>query len=68
MSSHDVIRAQARQVPQLLFALRGLADGFVRFRAARRASRHLQGMDDRILRDIGVSRWELGARLRDDRF
>ena len=68
MSSHDVIRARARPVPQLLFALRGLADGFVRLRAARRASRHLQGMDDRILRDIGVSRWEIGAGPHDPRF
>jgi len=53
--------AGAGRGPRPLPVLVRLGAGLLKAYAARRAARRLQELDDHILRDIGVSRWEIGA-------
>lgn len=43
---------------------RGLLDRLVRFDALWRARAHLEALDDRMLRDIGLTRADVDAELR----
>jgi uncharacterized protein YjiS (DUF1127 family) len=67
MSTHQIVRLGTRPGMPLLPVLRGVVATLRRAGAARRARRHLQGLDDRILRDIGISRWEIGSAVHHDR-
>jgi uncharacterized protein YjiS (DUF1127 family) len=44
--------------------LRRMLSGFIRGRALRRAENELMGLDDRMLRDIGLSRTEIASAVR----
>ncbi len=46
-------------------ALRHMLRTFRNWRAARQAERELYALDDRTLKDIGLSRWEIRSAVRE---
>jgi uncharacterized protein YjiS (DUF1127 family) len=46
-------------------ALRQMVRSFRTWRAARRAERELHALDDRTLKDIGLTRWEVRSAVRE---
>lgn len=55
-----------RQITRVLARTFARATGFLaRAYRARRDSRHLMGLDDYLLKDMGISRSEIGPAVRD---
>jgi len=65
VNAHDVNRPTVHIAVQSLgFAVRRCVAAFLSWRERQRAAGHLMMLDDRMLKDIGVGRGEIGAMVR----